>query len=123
MAYLLLWTAIERYCTLRWGFGENPVARVNRLATEPAFARALKQHVQETRRVYRADRPGRTAERLDPDDPARSIKFYCQVRSNISHRGKSVHDERALVAQSLNELSAIFRDVLDATLGPRRNPA
>jgi hypothetical protein len=121
MAYLLLWSAIERYCTLRWGFGDNPVARVNRLAREQAFVQALKKHVRESQRVYRADRPGNTAERLDPDDPARSIKFYYQVRSNISHRGKSIYDERALVAQSLQELSRIFRDVLDATLGPPRD--
>jgi hypothetical protein len=119
MAYLLLWTAIERYCTLRWGFGDEPVARVNRLATEPAFAESLKRHVHEMRRVFRADKPASSAERLDPDDPSRSIKFYYQLRSNISHRGKSIYDERALVAESLQQLKAVFTDLLDVTLGPR----
>lgn len=74
--------------------------------------------MQEPRRVYRADRPDASAERLDPDDSLRSIRFYYQVRSNISHRGKSIWEERSLVAESLSQLSAIFREVLDETLGP-----
>jgi len=54
MAYLLLWTAIERYVTLRWGRfskvsadGEliSAYGRVMKLATEDAFARALSKHV------------------------------------------------------------------------------
>ena len=69
--------------------------------------------------MYRADRPTDSAERLDPADPLGSIDYYYQVRSNIVHRGKSVHDDLALVRESLSELEAIFKDVLDATLGPR----
>lgn len=42
MAYLLLWSSIERYVSLRWGFGRDDVTkRVERLAEEPAFCEAL----------------------------------------------------------------------------------
>jgi hypothetical protein len=121
MAYLLLWTAIERYCTLRWGFGSDPVQRVKMLAHEPVFAAALKRHVRERRTVYRADKPTASPEKLDMNDPLASVGFYYQVRSNIAHRGKSIHEERELVRSSLEQLTLIFREVLDETLGRRRS--
>jgi hypothetical protein len=119
MAYLLLWTSIERYCTLRWGFGLGPAQRVKRLASEPAFVSALRRHVGEERTVFRADKPTESPERLDSTDPEGSIGFYYQVRSNIAHRGKSIHVERQLVRDSLEQLTAIFSEVLDETLGQR----
>jgi hypothetical protein len=120
MAYLLLWTAIERYCTLRWGFGADPVQRVKMLAREPVFAAALKRHIRQPRTVYRADKPTASPEKLDMENPLASLRFYYQVRSNIAHRGKSIHDERELVRTTLEQLTVIFREVLDETLGPRR---
>jgi gamma-glutamylcyclotransferase (GGCT)/AIG2-like uncharacterized protein YtfP len=117
MAYLLLWSAIERYASLRWGFGGGPVQRVKKLAREPAFVRALQEHAAPGRVVYRADNPGASPIRLDPGDATRAIDFYYQVRSNITHRGKAAHDELSLVFGCLSELNAIFRDVLTDTLG------
>jgi len=119
MAYLLLWAAIERYCTLRWGLGLRPAERVNKLKDEPAFGRALKKQVREERRVGRADRPADSV-RLDPNDPGASIKYYYQVRSNIAHRGKTIYAEMDLVRHSLEELTQIFTAVLNDTL-PRRS--
>jgi hypothetical protein len=118
MGYLLLWSAIERYCSLRWGFRGGPVQRVRRLADEPLFVRALEEHAQPGRIVYRADDPGAAARELNPAEPTRAIDFYYQVRSNITHRGKAAHDELWLVESSLSELTAIFRTVLDGTLPP-----
>jgi hypothetical protein len=117
MAYLLLWSAIERYASLRWGFAGGPVQRVRNLAREPAFSRALREHAQPGRVVYRADNPGASPLRLDPDDPRRAIDFYYQVRSNITHHGKAAHDELSLVLGCLDELHTIFREVLADTLG------
>jgi gamma-glutamylcyclotransferase (GGCT)/AIG2-like uncharacterized protein YtfP len=53
MAYLLLWSAIERYASLRWGFGGGPVQRVKKLARDPAFVRARAR----TARRGRGSRP------------------------------------------------------------------
>lgn len=122
MAYLLLWSAIERYSSLRWGFRGGPVQRVKNLAQEPAFVRALQEYAQPGRVVHRADDPGASAVTLDPTEPLRAIDFYYQVRSNITHRGKAAHEELSLVAGCLSELTAVFRVVLDETLpdGDRR---
>jgi hypothetical protein len=55
--YLLLWSAIERYASLRWGFGGGPMQRINNLVHEPAFGCALERHATPGRVVSRADNP------------------------------------------------------------------
>ncbi len=118
MAYLLLWSSIERYLSLRYHFGAKQEGSrvttyglVRKLANEAAFARSLEHHVTRTDRIFRADDPGHY-EDLDPADPKKSLGYYYQVRSNITHRGKSaVRDHRRLSA-TLSELLLVFRAVL-----------
>jgi hypothetical protein len=114
MGYLLLWSAIERYASLRWGFDGGVMQRVGRVAREASFAQALTAHATPGRMVYRADDPGRPPLILDPRDPGAAIAFYYQVRSNITHRGKAAYDEIDLVYGCLRELHEIFCDVLRA---------
>lgn len=111
MAYLLLWSSIERYVSLRYHLGDKVAEKVSQLAEEPAFAASLRAHVAGTREVYRADRPA-DKETLDPDSPRKSVEYYYQVRSNITHRGKGVVRDHQMLLQSLEELLAIFGDVL-----------
>lgn len=113
MAYLLLWSAIERYTSLRYHLGDKPWPKVCQLAEEPAFARALKEHARSPRRIFRADRPDQDVS-LDPERPRKSIEYYYQVRSNITHRGKAVTRDHDTLRASLSELVRIFRDVLDS---------
>lgn len=121
MAYLLLWTSIERYVSLRYHLGDKVTEKITQLAGEAAFAASLQAHVSGAREVYRADRPA-DKEILDPTAPRKSLDYYYQVRSNIIHRGKGVVRDHHVLSQSLGELLAIFRDVLkaatrDAALG------
>lgn len=111
MAYLLLWSSIERYLSLRYHLGDKVLEKVRELAGEPAFVESFRRHVTEDRRVYRADRP-RDNEVLDPKSPETSLTYYYQVRSNITHRGKGVVWDYEHVKNSLAELLPIFRDVL-----------
>lgn len=113
MAYLLLWSSIERYVSLRYHLGDKATAKVNQLASEPAFAIGLSQYVTESRELYRADDPDKKV-RLDPQDPKKSLTYYYQVRSNLTHRGKGVGRDHDLLEKSLKELLAIFRGVLEA---------
>ena len=122
MRYLLLWVSIERFATLRWGF-HPPVERVRRFAAgEDAFGTALRAVVDPARHgdlVYRADRPADAPATLALDHPVDAALYYYQVRSNVTHRGKSSHDEKWLVERCLSELHEIFTRVLDETLGER----
>ena len=113
MAYLLLWSSIERYVSLRYHLGDKVVEKVSQLADEPAFSAALLEHVKERRDVYRADRPAQK-EVLDRLSSRKALAYYYQVRSNITHRGKGVVRDHERVMRSLEELLAIFRDVLKA---------
>ena len=114
MAYLLLWSSIERYTSLRYGLGGDVMRHIRQLADEPRFGEALREHVQEPGRcVYRADRPG-SKEVCDPSRPEKALRYYYQVRSNITHRGKGAYRDFGILALSLAELLPVFREVLEA---------
>ena len=121
-AYLLLWTAVERYATFRYGLGGESIARNLRLvAREPAFQRALRTHVERTDKVQRSDRP-RDHESLSPTDPVGSMLYYYQLRSNVAHRGKAaVRDDKRLRSSS-RELLQVFRDVLQRAFDEASEP-
>lgn len=112
MAYLLLWSAIERYVSLRYHLGDKVVKKIERMAEEEAFGRALRTIVTENRSVFRADRPTERVD-LNPHNPKGAIDFYYQIRSNITHRGKAVTRDFDIVQKSLTELSQIFHAVLN----------
>lgn len=113
MAYLLLWSAIERYLSLRYHLGDRVSEKLNALATEPAFASAVAALAPDKRTVTRADRP-RDKTALDVSSPKSAVAYYYQVRSNITHRGKGVSRDHDLLLKSATELLAIFRSMLVA---------
>ena len=116
MAYLLLWSSIERYLSLRHRLDAKVTAKINHLAEDRAFAESLQQHVKgknNKRTIHRADRP-QDKYVLDRTEPKKSAEYYYQVRSNVTHRGKSGASDRdyEILEWSLRELLAIFRDML-----------
>ena len=122
LAYALLWTSIERFLALRYGFtGQgNVMAYVNKLAEEPSFTQALDDApIEKVRTVYRSDSPG-SKEVLDPKRDSstkakKAVGYYYQVRSNAMHRGKAVLADYETLYLSVTELRSIFRKLLEAT--------
>lgn len=116
MAYLLLWSSIERYVSLRYGLkgtqGETkPYKKRQEMATEPAFAEGAQSVIRHERRgdvISRSDRP-HISIILDPDNPESVLDYYWQVRSNLAHRGKSAPLEFDMLHASAYELLRIFR--------------
>ena len=106
MAYMLLWTVLERYTTLRYDLNQTPMERIYQLEDDPNFCKVLKEVVEKKRTVYRSDNP-RTRVILDPDKPKNAINYYYQVRSNIVHRGKAIYDDYNILFSSINELLTI----------------
>ena len=111
MAYLLLWSAIERYVSLRYHFGRRVTEKINHLTREESFVKGLFNYVNENREVYRSDHPDQKVI-LDRENPEKALNYYYQVRSNITHRGKGVERDHERVLKSLRELLLIFRGVL-----------
>ena len=120
MNYMLLWSAIERYSSLKYKFqgkGENTKDFVK----EDSFQKAFKKYVHRTDTVH-------NAEKLYPktlNSPnnrnhilcyINSIQYYYTVRSNVVHRGKMINmEDYNRLRLSLEELLLIFTDVLKDT--------
>lgn len=111
MAYLLLWCAIERFVSFKFHLGDKAVEKVFRLADDPAFVASLRKRVSERRHVFRTDDPDQKKV-LDPNDAKKALGYYYQIRSNITHRGKSAVRDHEILLKSLAELIDIFEDVL-----------
>lgn len=113
MAYLLLWSSIERYTSLRYHLKKEVVSKVKNIVNEEAFAKSLCNYVTEVREVYNAGCP-QSKETLDRNSPKKSLDYYYQIRSNITHRGKGIPKDFRTLEKSIQELLPIFRDVLVA---------
>ena len=127
MAYLLLWTSIERYASLRYHLGDKATKKVLNLAGEPAFQAALRNYVSENeasekRKVFRADKPAECLV-LDVDSPDDALLYYYQLRHNLVHRGKGVPSDHDRLGKSLDELLKIFRDTLNVAFAESQWPA
>jgi hypothetical protein len=110
MAYTLLWAAIERYAGLKYDLGKRVNEKVYQIAGEKCFTNALKKVVRDKRQVFSVTDLEKYT--LDPSDPEKSIRYYYQVRSNAIHRGKAVTRDFDTVKSSLEELLAIFKELL-----------
>ena len=113
MNYMLLWSAIERYSSLKYenkGKGEN-----NRtFAKEKAFQEGLKKYCTGRKRpIYSAEDLRQYI--FDPNRPEMAIKYYYTLRCNVVHRGKAVVQDEELLENCLKELLNIFKDVLADT--------
>jgi len=112
MAYLLLWSAIERFLSLLAGPALEPGEKLRCLAADPDFAKCLSAVVTETRRIHDARDPGEGCT-LNSERPLGAARYYYQVRNNLSHRGKGAWSDAEIVRKSLCELSDIFKRTLE----------
>ena len=121
MAYLLLWTAIERYCSFAYGPFVDPTKKIRTLSYGDPFRSALKEVLNQSERVKKIPElyDSRYLDRwrkLDAEQPVYSIEYYYLVRSNLVHRGKSEWVDGEIIRLSLKELFEIFQTVLEKTL-------
>ena len=113
MNYMLLWSAIERYSSLKYGNkgkGENNRA----FANEKAFQEGLKKYCNGWKRPVYSSEDLREY-RFTTDKPQIAIRYYYTLRCNVVHRGKAVHQDEEMLRECLEELLNIFKDVLEDT--------
>jgi hypothetical protein len=115
-AYLLLWSIVERYTALRFGPGLDPWDRVTRLGEDTSFREAVAA-VGVREGVVIDSRDPASRYRLAADGTG-AAKYFYQVRSNLSHRGKSAFKDAQLVHNSVTVLSAAMQILLE-----RQTPA
>lgn len=111
MAYLLLWSIVERLSALCIGPTFEPNQRINRLDRLPGM-NAIISRVVIRKDVVTDSRDPSDDIKLDPARPERCFRYYYQVRSNITHRGKSVLVDTERIWLSLQELLSIVQGYL-----------
>jgi hypothetical protein len=117
MAYLLLWSAIERYTALAYGPATGPNKRVKLLADDDLFKSALRAvvrvgvHQEHATTVFDSRNPEKKY-KLEPGKPKHSADYFYQVRSNLSHRGKGAWNDKEKVRVALVTLLAVFEHML-----------
>ena len=113
MNYMLLWTAIDRYSSLKFN---RPYKNQNyeRFANQKAFRDGIKRYGGGYHRpVYSTD--DLRMHEFNVDDHIESIYYYYTLRCNVVHRGKSMFNDYDLLETATRELLEIFKDVLRVT--------
>jgi hypothetical protein len=115
MAYLLLWSAIERFSAFAYGPALSPEQRIRALSIDPRFLAAVGKHLSSSSQQVSDSREPGERSHLDIARPEKAAHYFYQVHSNLSHRGKGAWSDGEIVRQSLNTLLAVFKDVLSST--------
>jgi hypothetical protein len=112
MAYLLLWTCIERFTALAYGPTVEPCARLKLWSERSHYlANRIAEHVNRwDAKVFDSRDPAHHGT-LRRDDPKECLDYYYYVRSNLSHRGKGAFNDGEIIRCSLVELHLVARDV------------
>jgi hypothetical protein len=106
MAYLLLWSILERLSAFCFGPGLDPMERVKGFHLLPRISELVAEIVQREDKVSDSRKASKFY-RLDRTNAKKCFLYYYQLRSNLSHRGKGVRNEYDRLHASLTELLQI----------------
>ena len=114
MNYMLLWSAIDRYCKLKYNQKNEHDNRM-RLCEEEIFQKALEEYAKNShhRTIYTTD--DLIKRTFNTEDPKYCINYYYTLRCNIVHRGKTSYDDIYMLEEATNELLNIFKYILKDT--------
>jgi hypothetical protein len=111
-AYMLLWTIIERFCTLKYG-NLLPSQKLKCLTSDTQINwDKIILNINRTDKIYRSDKINEVLV-LNRDKGARKIMdYFYGIRSNMVHRGKEVFSDTFRISDSFLELKLIFEEIL-----------
>ncbi len=113
MAYLLLWSILERLSAFCFGPVLEPHKRINQLHSLEPMVTLISKHVHRQDTVTDSRQPNKKY-MLDSADAKNCFQYFYQVRCNLSHRGKAVINEVEKVTLSLAELLDITEEYLQS---------
>lgn len=113
MNYMLLWSAIDRYSSLKYNKRQQNWNR-ERFAKQKAFKNGINKFKDRYHRpVYSTN--DLTMHKFNEEDSEETLNYYYTLRCNIVHRGKSKGYDYKLVETATRELLEIFKDILNDT--------
>ncbi len=112
--YLALCSVLERYTTLAYGAGKDPMKRLSLLGCDPDAAEAVR--LAHPPAIAAVD----SRKAASPKTTAHHAPFaaWYLVRNNLSHRGKGAIHDYQLLADALVGLHDALRFLLDLKLTP-----
>lgn len=112
-AYLLLWTIIERFCTLKYG-NIKPTEKIKKLAEDRDinWELLLGQNSRDDK-IFRSDSRNSFESISKKKGVKGALNYYYGIRSNVAHRGKSFFMDFERIESSLSELKLIFEKILN----------
>lgn len=111
-AYMLLWSIIERFCTIKYG-NISPTEKLKKLASDPKINwKFVVNIVTRNDEIVRSDRDKEKL-KLDPNSSIKKIlEYYYGLRSNLVHRGKEVNGDIYRIENAFNELHQIMTEII-----------
>lgn len=119
MAYLLLWSAVDRYISLKYGksYRESQYDKRARFSNQEkeAIENALQCEfcnisIEEGdyRRIVASNRLSKS-DSIPGSEPEKLINYYYSIRNNVVHRGKGAIEDKRFIEEGLIDLYNIFR--------------
>ena len=113
MNYMLLWSAIDRYSSLKYNRKKESWNR-ERFAKEKAFREGIKKFKDcGHQSVYSTD--DLREHEFNAEDPQETLYYYYTFRCNVVHRGKAMAGDYNMLKRAAEELLEIFKDILNDT--------
>jgi hypothetical protein len=111
-AYMLLWTIIERFCTLKYG-NISPGQKLKSFTSDLKinWDEAL-LHIERKDKIYRSYKINEVLTLDRYKGAKRNMEYYYGIRSNMVHRGKEVFSDTDRISESFFELKSIFEGIL-----------
>lgn len=116
MYYMLLWSAIERYCVLKYDVSKKQGDYLKALSDDELFKEALNFVNPKNRdEIYSANNASYLY--FNKNRPNFIVNYYYTIRCNVAHRGKEPQNNFEALEDSLNDLLKIFDYIIKKTFG------
>lgn len=114
-AYMLLWTIIERFCTLKYGADISPADKIKALGSDLTIPwEEIINNIEREDRIYRSDKVNEALNLDKSKGVKKLLGYYYGIRSNMVHRGKEVFSDTDKINESFKELIMIFNNILNS---------
>ena len=118
-AFMLLWTIIERFCTLKYG-NLSPNEKLKSLYTDPEIEwDFVYDIVKRNDSIVRSDREKEQLKLNSASSIKKILEYYYGLRSNMVHRGKNVFGDINRISDAFDELYQVVEVIIKIHWGEK----
>ena len=118
-AFMLLWTIIERFCTLKYG-NLSPNEKLKSLYTDPEIKwDFVYDIVKRNDSIVRSDKEKEQLKLNSASSIKKILEYYYGLRSNMVHRGKNVFGDINRISDAFDELYQVVEVIIKIHWGEK----